>query len=433
MTKRTASYLIIGVLSVIGFADALVQQPKGIKKPEYKLETKQPISTKGLTCSLPIPLRPQETSMWCWAASGKMVMEFVQPGLVVSQCEEANSYYSRTDCCKSPIPEPCINGGGWDVLAKYGFSFNRRDGSPLSWDELKSQICANKPVMFAWAWDGGGGHMMVVTGFSDDISSQHYVHINNPWPPMVGDTKVLTYDAWVNGDGYSFWAVYYDIQKKLIKISHAPLIEKKTNFPLEKSLMEMGKPTDAEANKLALEGLKVLNRLVTQDNAQAFGFYRKPDASQTAIGRPIREFRVQLDDLKSFIPTDDPTKILRGRQRLIYPVLSAGRVSSSIRIEKYNSAYRVNSFGNSALIKMIEDVAGIGLLADERQAVPLSTLEIPAMGLYFLVKEAGGKILLSSIFDEPSLGLKKGSFKPAVEVYLKLQPFAKKHTFAPMS
>jgi len=432
MIKKARWLLMVWVFLFIGPVGAFGQYPKDIKKPDFKLAIKKPIPIKGLICSLPIPLCPQETSMWCWAASGEMVMQFVQPGLDVKQCEEANRYFTRTDCCNSPVPGPCISGG-WDVLASYGFSFNRKEGSPLSWEELNSQICANKPVMFAWAWDGGGGHMMVVTGISELIPShQRFVHINNPWPPILGDTQVISYDAWVNGDGYSFWAVYYDIQKKITKTLYPLLKEKLTRFPLEKTLMELNKTVDIKYKKLAVEGLKSLNRLVTEENAQAFGFYRKIDAGQTTVGRPIREFRIQLDDLRSFLPTDDPKKIIRGGQRLLFPVLSSGQISSAVRIDKYKETDRVHSYGNATLIKIIEGMVGSKTLNEDKLMVPLSTLEIPAIGLYFLTKEEAGKLWITSVFDEPSFGLKKGTYEPALDVYKRLQPFAKIGIFAPM-
>jgi Papain-like cysteine protease AvrRpt2 len=47
-----------------------------------------------------VPLRGQETPVWCWAASGEMVMDFL--GTDVSQCDEANKRFGRNDCCNSP-------------------------------------------------------------------------------------------------------------------------------------------------------------------------------------------------------------------------------------------------------------------------------------------------------------------------------------------
>src|SRR5678815_5331156 len=55
--------------------------------------TPEPIATVSVS------LRGQETSVWCWAASGEMCMDFL--GTDVSQCDEANKRFGRTDCCNS--------------------------------------------------------------------------------------------------------------------------------------------------------------------------------------------------------------------------------------------------------------------------------------------------------------------------------------------
>src|SRR4051812_3146378 len=79
----------------------------------------------------------QETSMWCWAASGQMVMEFL--GTNVTQCDEANKRFGKSNCCNKPTPNECVKGG-WPEFDKYGFNFNKTSDAPLSWDSLKSQI-----------------------------------------------------------------------------------------------------------------------------------------------------------------------------------------------------------------------------------------------------------------------------------------------------
>lgn len=158
-----------------------------------------------------VTLRSQETSMWCWAASGEMIMDFL--GVNVSQCDEANKRFSRTDCCNSPVPNACVNGG-WPEFDKYGFSFKTTSDAPLSWDQTKQQIyCEKKPFAFSWHWSGGGGHMMAVIGYVS-IDGVNYVTINDPWPPNVGDQRTITYDAYVSGSGYTHWNDYYDIIKK---------------------------------------------------------------------------------------------------------------------------------------------------------------------------------------------------------------------------
>ena len=110
-----------------------------------------------LISSLPVTLHPQETSMWCWAGSGQMVMHYL--GNNVAQCTQANNRFGRTDCpcnqCgEDPVSNPpCVNGG-WPEFDKYGFTFKRTNNTPLSWDELREELsqkswCGKRPVAYS--------------------------------------------------------------------------------------------------------------------------------------------------------------------------------------------------------------------------------------------------------------------------------------------
>ena len=132
-------------------------------------------------------------------------------GAQVSQCNQANRELGRMDCCNTPTPSACVKGG-WPEFEKYGFSAN--SGGALSWTDLKAQIDTNAtPFAFSWHWDGGGGHMMVVTGYKV-IGGQNYVSINDPWEPNVGDQRDILYSEYVDGSGYSHWTDFYDVTKK---------------------------------------------------------------------------------------------------------------------------------------------------------------------------------------------------------------------------
>ena len=149
--------------------------------------------------------------MWCWAASGQMVMEFL--GVNVTQCDEANKRFGLNDCCNAPSPNRCVNGG-WPEFDKYGFTFQKTANAPLSWEAVKSQLdCQRKPFAFAWHWSGGGGHMMVVTGYVviDDVN---WVYVNDPWPPNVGDRYTKSYDDYVSGSDHTHWNDYYNVTKQ---------------------------------------------------------------------------------------------------------------------------------------------------------------------------------------------------------------------------
>jgi papain like cysteine protease AvrRpt2 len=164
-----------------------------------------------------VTLNGQQTSMWCWAASGQMTMNFLRPASAVQQCDEANKRFGRTDCCNSPTPAACVNGG-WPEYTKYSFKADTTSDAALTWNQITSQIyCAKKPFAFAWHWNNGGGHMMVATGYVT-VGGVQYVSVNNPWPPSSassagGVQEIYTYDKYVGGQGqdHSHWNDYYNI------------------------------------------------------------------------------------------------------------------------------------------------------------------------------------------------------------------------------
>jgi len=168
--------------------------------------------TPGNIGSVPVPLSGQQTGMWCWAASGQMTMNFVHPASNVQQCDEANKEFGRSDCCNSPVPNACVNGG-WPQYSSYNFSAASTSNAPLTWAQIQSQIyCAQKPFAFSWHWNSGGGHMMVATGYVT-IDGTNYVSVNNPWPPTTGVQEVDTYDEYVGGPSYdhTHWNDFYNI------------------------------------------------------------------------------------------------------------------------------------------------------------------------------------------------------------------------------
>ena len=160
--------------------------------------------------SVATTLRSQQTSMWCWAASAEMSMDFL--GTDVTQCDQANKRFGRTDCCNSSVPDNCVNGG-WPEFIKYGFTSDITSNAPLSFDEIKKQIYCNKaPIAYSWHWNGGGGHMMVIHGYAV-IDGNQFVSVQDPWAPNVGSSRITSYNTYVSGSGYTHWNDYYNIRK----------------------------------------------------------------------------------------------------------------------------------------------------------------------------------------------------------------------------
>lgn len=172
----------------------------------------------ALVGSLPVQLHPQETGMWCWAASGQMIMDYL--GRDVSQCTQANLRFNRSDCpctqCTSPVSNPPCVWGGWPEFDKYNFTFKRTTNAALTWEQVREQIsnqpnCKRRPFAFTWHWPGGGGHMMVAKGYLT-LEGTNYVVMLDPWAPCRGDERIITYDYYVESPGHhTHWDDFYDI------------------------------------------------------------------------------------------------------------------------------------------------------------------------------------------------------------------------------
>jgi len=170
----------------------------------------------GATTMLSVPLRPQEQSNWCWAATTQMITAY--SGVGVNQCDEANYNTGRSDCCTNSYSatHDC-NQGGWWLLDYYGFNVTDVWNSAISFDLLTQEFAANRPVAFAWAWNSGGGHALVATGAHVTDTSgtiQQWVSINDPWSPNVGDQYDYLYSDWVSGSTYTHWRDTYNIVKR---------------------------------------------------------------------------------------------------------------------------------------------------------------------------------------------------------------------------
>ncbi|BBO14896.1 hypothetical protein CO683_23725 [Bradyrhizobium ottawaense] len=205
--------MLVRALLIVGLAAAASSGAFAQAAP-----TAVPSCDPPSTMELQVTLRPQKTGMWCWAASGQMVMEYL--GKSVEQCIQANYRLHRSDCCNSPTPDECVSGG-WPEFERYGFQFKRTNGTPLTWNQLRSQLAAKKvgepcsftPFAFSWRWIGNGGHMMVATGYTTTPDGKNYVHVNDPWEPNIGATRTILYEVYdqLPGD-HTHWDDFYDIR-----------------------------------------------------------------------------------------------------------------------------------------------------------------------------------------------------------------------------
>ncbi len=168
--------------------------------------------------SLPVEMHAQETEIWCWAATGQMTMKFF--GKSVSQSEQADLAFRRTDCGLRPVPGPCVRGG--EITIKpFGFS-HAISTRPLTPEAVVEQIYKlRKPVPFAWRWPGGGGHAALLVGYATMDEGEFYVECLDPYPPPGKDPRspgggqrvFMPYSRWIRDYDHNFALAYYNVTR----------------------------------------------------------------------------------------------------------------------------------------------------------------------------------------------------------------------------
>lgn len=157
---------------------------------------------------LDVPLVRQTQNQWCWAACTAMIARFL--GLVEpKQCELANFLHGQTNCCDKPSSSKCNKPAQYpDIVSVYNHIDIKLTGPdyPLLPNTVKLELDAGRPFEVALAWNGGGGHVAIVYGYT----SAGLLLIRDPW---YGNLK-LPYNNlyWAYGQGR--WTASYGQFKK---------------------------------------------------------------------------------------------------------------------------------------------------------------------------------------------------------------------------
>ena len=149
---------------------------------------------------LSVPDRRQEQSLWCWGASGQMVLAY--KGITASQCGVVYwGKYPRYTSCGNRV------GDVYEVaqaLRHYGLSQSNGDAGSLTMLQIKGEIDASRPVVAAWWTSWFGGHMVVIRGYKwnyrDNTRIVYYVDPD----PDNGGYKWLHYDQFYKAPDHTW-------------------------------------------------------------------------------------------------------------------------------------------------------------------------------------------------------------------------------------
>jgi hypothetical protein len=107
----------------------------------------------------------QEATLWCWAASAKMIIKY-KKNLVTDQCGLVRAGLPSTACPNSSgtvdQTRRALTGNGLSSATVTGI---------IAMSTAMGQIDGNKPWIFGYLWRSGGGHMVAVHGYYYDAAS----------------------------------------------------------------------------------------------------------------------------------------------------------------------------------------------------------------------------------------------------------------------
>ena len=146
--------------------------------------------------------RRKEQSNWCWAACADMILHYYG-NASVRQCDLANWAFGVSDCCSVPSSSPCNrtlrDSQISQLFSAYGLQ-SSYTASPVPFGTLQFDIDLDRPVQVAYSWRGGGGHVVVVTGWDTDAVGG-FLRVNDP---AVGP-GVFYYSELLDVDGQGVW------------------------------------------------------------------------------------------------------------------------------------------------------------------------------------------------------------------------------------
>jgi len=136
-------------------------------------------------------MHPQVQSNWCWSAVGTSVAQFFHSGTTWnSQCQLAAAELGATCCPDGTNPGTCNVPWYLDRTLTRTGNYNTYGSGAATVAQIQTEINGGRPLGVRIGWLGGGGHFLVVTGFSNS-GAVDYVTVQDP----IYATSTLTYSA----------------------------------------------------------------------------------------------------------------------------------------------------------------------------------------------------------------------------------------------
>ena len=124
------------------------------------------------------PMLQQQMDLWCWAAVAQSVHRVFDRTSTLSQCRIAQAV-TGLDCCNSQQWQCNQVRALEDALREVGH-YRRDYRWPLPFNYVRQSLDADHPICVRSEWRGGGGHFVVICGYTISASGEEWLTIADP-------------------------------------------------------------------------------------------------------------------------------------------------------------------------------------------------------------------------------------------------------------
>lgn len=157
--------------------------PKLLQTTKQKIKLPATAAMGGAppsAATLPFSQQTQQQDQWCWAAVTVSVSLFYNATSGWSQCSLVNAEFSRGDCCWNGSSSTCNKPWTLDNPLSRTGNLNAMHLSSAPFPDVVSEIGSKHPLGCRIGWTNGGGHFVVVHGYSDGANGS-WVTVEDPF------------------------------------------------------------------------------------------------------------------------------------------------------------------------------------------------------------------------------------------------------------
>ena len=161
-----------------------------------------PVSASALKLS--VTSTQQEKSNWCWAATAQCIAKYIN-GWAPSQT-------SIVTYVKGSAVNQGANASEEQLALKYCGLSSSYSSSSRTFSQVKADIDANRPINAGIQWTSGGGHSVVLHGYTGTAgTSSETVYYMDPWSSN-SRWVTCTYSYFKSNSSFKWYRTIYNIR-----------------------------------------------------------------------------------------------------------------------------------------------------------------------------------------------------------------------------